>query len=176
MQGSDWLGAGGELDLNKVATFQDNCRADLEKNFLEFSEAYQREDSDRLEQMIRSLEVHLERKKINFNNRFNAINATNDQKRIRILPALRGQLKKEEVKVEQKIAELSLKSKLLMANNSFYLNGEAVKFDDGSQNLLMKLADARFLSVQDISHASNLSDAFVVGMHDWYLAGFITFL
>jgi len=112
MKGSDWLGAGGELDLNKVATFQDNCRADLEKNFLEFSEAYQREDSDRLDQMIRSLEVHLERKKINFNNRFNAINATNDQKRIRILPALRGQLKKEEVKVEQKIAELSLKSKL----------------------------------------------------------------
>jgi hypothetical protein len=40
----------------------------------------------------------------------------------------------------------------------------------------MKLADARVLSVQDISHASNLSDAFVVGMHDWYLAGFITFL
>ena len=72
--------------------------------------------------------------------------------------------------------QLSLKSKLLMANNSFYLNGEAVKFDDGSQNLLMKLADARVLSVQDISHASNLSDAFVVGMHDWYLAGFITFL
>lgn len=72
--------------------------------------------------------------------------------------------------------QLSLKSKLLMANNSFYLNGEAVKFDDGLQNLLMKLADARVLSVQDISHASNLSDAFVVGMHDWYLAGFITFL
>jgi 50S ribosomal protein L16 3-hydroxylase len=72
--------------------------------------------------------------------------------------------------------QLSLKSKLLMANNSFYLNGEVVEFDDGSQNLLMKLADARVLSVQDISHASNLSDAFVVGMHDWYLAGFITFL
>lgn len=72
--------------------------------------------------------------------------------------------------------QLSLKSKLLMANNSFYLNGEAVEFDDGSQNLLIKLADARVLSVQDISHVSNLSDAFVVGMHDWYLAGFITFL
>jgi 50S ribosomal protein L16 3-hydroxylase len=71
--------------------------------------------------------------------------------------------------------QLSLKSQLLMVNNSYYLNGEAVEFDDSSQNLLMKLADARVLSVQDISHASNLSDAFVAGMHDWYLAGCIMF-
>ncbi len=72
--------------------------------------------------------------------------------------------------------QLSFKSQLLMVNNSYYLNGEALEFDDGSQNLLMKLADARVLSVQDISHVSNLSDAFVAGMHDWYLAGCIMFL
>ena len=72
--------------------------------------------------------------------------------------------------------QLSFKSQLLMVNNSYYLNGEAVEFDDSSQNLLMKLADTRVLSVQDISHVSNLSDAFVAGMHDWYLAGCIMFL
>jgi hypothetical protein len=62
--------------------------------------------------MIRGLEVHLDRKRMNLNNRINSISLTNDQKRMRILPALRGQLKKEEIKVEQRIAELKLKGQL----------------------------------------------------------------
>ena len=62
--------------------------------------------------MIRGLEVHLDRKRSNINNRINTINLTNDQKRMRILPALRGQLVKEEIKVDQRIAELKLKGQL----------------------------------------------------------------
>ena len=112
LKGKDWLGVEGEIDLNQVALIQDNCRAELEENFYKFRDSYQREDIDRIEQMIRGLEVHLNRKRINLNTRINTINITNDQKRMRILPALRGQLNKEELKVSQKIAELKLKGEL----------------------------------------------------------------
>jgi hypothetical protein len=112
LKGSNWLGAPGEVDLKLVASIQDKCRADLEESFYSFRDSYQREDIDRIQQMIRGLEVHLDRKRSNLNNRINTINLTHDQKRMRILPALRGQLKKEEVKVEQKIAELKLKGVL----------------------------------------------------------------
>ena len=112
LKGTDWLSAAGEVDLELVASLQDMCRAELEENFYGFRDAYEREDADRIEQMIRGLEVHLERKRINLNTRINTINLTMDQKRMRILPALRGQLTKEETKVEQKIAELKLKGKL----------------------------------------------------------------
>lgn len=112
LKGSNWLGAPGEVDLKLVASIQDKCRADLEESFYSFRDSYQREDIDRIQQMICGLEVHLDRKRSNLNNRINIINLTHDQKRMRILPALRGQLKKEEVKVEQKIAELKLKGVL----------------------------------------------------------------
>jgi hypothetical protein len=112
LKGVDWLSAAGEVDLEMVANIQDTCRAELEESFYEFRDSYQREDADRIEQMIRGLEVHLDRKRSNINNRINTINLTNDQKRMRILPALRGQLKKEEIKVEQRIAELKLKGQL----------------------------------------------------------------
>ena len=112
LKGADWLSASGDVDLELVASLQDMCRAELEESFYEFRDSYQREDADRIEQMIRGLEVHLDRKRSNINNRINTINLTNDQKRMRILPALRGQLTKEETKVEQKIAELKLKGKL----------------------------------------------------------------
>ena len=112
IKGSDWISAAGEVDLELIATLQDKCRAELEESFYEFRDSYQREDIDRIEQMIRSLEVHLERKKLNISNRINSITQTHDQKRMRILPALLGQIKKEEIKVDQRIAELKLREKL----------------------------------------------------------------
>jgi len=112
LKGTDWLEACGEVDLFKVADMQDACRAELEENFYKFRDSYQREDTDRIEQMIRNLEVHLDQKRLNINGRINNIISTNDQKRMRILPALRGQLNKEEIKVEQKIVELRIKGKL----------------------------------------------------------------
>ena len=110
--GTDWLGAAGEIDLAQAAALQDECRAELEENFLAYRDAYAREDVDRIQQMIRFLEVHLDRKRRNLLERIHNLTVSSDVKKKRILPALKGQLQREQVRVEQKIAEIRLREAL----------------------------------------------------------------
>ena len=110
--GADWLGAAGEIDLAQAAATQDECRAELEENFIGYRDAYGREDVDRIQQMIRFLEVHLERKRRNLQERILTLTDSADTRKKRILPALKGQLQREQVRVEQKIAEIRLREKL----------------------------------------------------------------
>jgi len=111
-EGFDWLGAAGELDLAHAADLQDECRAELEEAFIAYRDAYGREDVDRIQQMVRFLEVHLDRKRRSLLERIQTLTASGDAKRMRILPALKGQLQREQVRVEQKIAEIRLREKL----------------------------------------------------------------
>lgn len=110
--GVDWLAAAGEIDLSHAAATQDECRAELEESFIGYRDAYGREDVDRIQQMIRFLEVHLERKRRNLQERIQNLTHSGDAKKKRILPALKGQLQREQVRVEQKIAEIRLREKL----------------------------------------------------------------
>jgi 50S ribosomal protein L16 3-hydroxylase len=71
--------------------------------------------------------------------------------------------------------QLSFKSQLLKLGKAFYLNGEIVHLDAKSESLMMKLADLRTLSSEDLSLPSKLSEDFIALMHDWYLAGCIIF-
>lgn len=112
LEGDDWLAASGEVNLVKAATMQDECRAELEENFYSYRDSYGREDFDRIQQMIRFLEIHLERKRKSLELRIQHLSVSSDLKKKRILPALRGQLQKEQVRVEQKIAEIRLREKL----------------------------------------------------------------
>ena len=111
-EGVDWLAAAGEIDLSHAAATQDQCRAELEESFIGYRDAYGREDVDRIQQMIRFLEVHLERKRRNLQERIQNLTHSGDTKKKRILPALKGQLQREQVRVEQKIAEIRLREKL----------------------------------------------------------------
>ena len=111
-EGFDWLGAAGELDLAHAADMQDECRAELEEAFIAYRDAYGREDVDRIQQMVRFLEIHLDRKRRSLLERIQTLTASGDAKRMRILPALKGQLQREQVRVEQKIAEIRLREKL----------------------------------------------------------------
>lgn len=108
--GKDWLGAAEEVDVQVAAEMQDDCRATLEEAFLAFRDAYQREDADRIAMMLKSLEQHLERKRQKLQERIETIRLFGDAKRKKLIPALRGQLKKEEMRVEQRMAELRLKA------------------------------------------------------------------
>jgi superfamily II DNA or RNA helicase len=112
LQGSDWLGVASDVDLQSAAQRQDECRAELEDNFFAYRDAYAREDADRIHQMIRFLEIHLDRKRRNIEERIDRLTYLADDKRKRILPALKGQLAKEQVRVEQRMAEIRLREKL----------------------------------------------------------------
>ena len=112
IEGADWLGMAGEVDLADAAKLQDECRAELEEAFYVYRDAYSREDADRIQQMIRFLEIHLERKRQGLQERITNLTFSADMKRKRILPALKGQLQREQLRVEQKIAEIRLREKL----------------------------------------------------------------
>ena len=62
--------------------------------------------------MVRSLEHHLENKKRKSQELIERYTASGDAKRVRMIPAERGRLKKEMQRVEGRIAELRLKEDL----------------------------------------------------------------
>ncbi|MFD2379335.1 hypothetical protein ACFSTJ_20170 [Ottowia pentelensis] len=110
LRGVDWFGAGADVDAETVASMQDECRAMLEEGFLRFRGAYQREDADRIAMMIKSLQQHLDRKRRKIAERIAAAQQSGDSRRQKLIPALRGQMVKEEARIEQRIAELRLKA------------------------------------------------------------------
>jgi hypothetical protein len=112
LDGKDWIGAAGDLDNHKAAQLQDECRAELEEAFIRFRETYQREDADRIALMVRTLQHHFERKRDRLNERIQRLTEIGSDSQRRILPLLKGQLRKEEAKIEQRIAELRVKAKV----------------------------------------------------------------
>ena len=71
--------------------------------------------------------------------------------------------------------KLSYKSQLLKAQDSFYLNGEVLEVDQDSVDLMMKLADGRQLSSDELSEAVKAHENLVDQLYDWYLAGWLIF-
>ena len=112
LAGKDWLGAAMAIDSQQAASLQDACRAELEEQFREFAAAQKREDADRIRLMVRSLEHHVENKKRKSEDLIARYSASGEAKRMRMIPAERGRLKKEMQRVEGRIAELRLKEDL----------------------------------------------------------------
>jgi superfamily II DNA or RNA helicase len=112
LEGRDWLGAASQIDSQRAASLQDDCRAELEERFRDFTAAHKREDADRIKLMVRSLEHHLDTKKRKSNDLIARYSESGDAKRSRMIPAERGRLKKEMQRVEGRIAELRLKEDL----------------------------------------------------------------
>ncbi len=71
--------------------------------------------------------------------------------------------------------KLSYKSQLLKALDSFYLNGEVLEVDPNSVDLMMKLADDRQLTSDELSEAVKIHENLVAQLYDWYLAGWLIF-
>lgn len=71
--------------------------------------------------------------------------------------------------------KLSYKSQLLKAQDTFYLNGEVLEVDPDSVDLMMKLADGRQLSSDELSEAVKAHENLVDQLYDWYLAGWLIF-
>jgi len=98
------------VDNNEAARLQDVCRADLEEDFMQFRDAHKREDADRIRLMVKSLQQHLEAKRRKAMDRIASYEASGNPKRMRMIPAELGRIKKEELRIEQRIAELRLRA------------------------------------------------------------------
>jgi 50S ribosomal protein L16 3-hydroxylase len=62
---------------------------------------------------------------------------------------------------------------MLFTGNTFYLNGDAVTFTGESAQILIKLADQRTLSADDLNNSHTLNETLLNQLLDWYLAGFL---
>ncbi|RKT44684.1 hypothetical protein [Thiocapsa rosea] len=111
LEGKDWLGAMNSLDHALVADVLDECRTELEARFRAFSEAQARENRDRVNMMVNTLQHHLDQKRQTLNSRINDFQRFGTDRQRRIIPALSGQLNKLQQRIETKIKELRLKEK-----------------------------------------------------------------
>lgn len=107
--GRDWLAAQNVIDHRHAAAVLDDCRATLEKRFSDFRGAQLRENQDRINFMVNTLQHHLDSQRKRFNERIERYTHFGTDKQKRLIPAERGRLKKLTQRIETRIAELRLK-------------------------------------------------------------------
>src|SRR5690606_19927875 len=112
LKGSDWLGAADQIDPDHAAALQDECRTELDERFRHFVEAQRREDADRIRLMVGLLERHLAKKSQQAQELIRRHEASSNPRRRGLIPAVRGRLQKEANRVNEKIAQLRLKTDL----------------------------------------------------------------
>ena len=112
LKGDDWLGAADQIDPDRAATLQDECRTELDERFRYFVEAQRREDADRIRLMVGLLERHLAKKSQQAQEQIQKHELSSNPKRRSLIPAVRGRLQKEMNRVNEKIGQLRLKTDL----------------------------------------------------------------
>lgn len=110
LYGSKWLGVANELDTETAAEYFDACRDQLDVRFDDFQSAQGREDRDRLRMMKKALQTHLNKQVTRLTETIESYRSSGDEKRIRMIPAAEGKLKKLRNRIQERIAELELKS------------------------------------------------------------------
>jgi superfamily II DNA or RNA helicase len=111
LAGSQWLGVTNELDTVAAAGYFDACRDQLDEHFHDFQSAQGREDRDRLKMMKKALQSHLDKQAERLASTIQGYRASGDERRMRLIPAVEGKLKKLRKKFQERIAELDLKGR-----------------------------------------------------------------
>jgi 50S ribosomal protein L16 3-hydroxylase len=70
---------------------------------------------------------------------------------------------------------LDLKSQMLFFGDTFFLNGEGVKFTGESASILQSLADKRRILAADFKAHIILDAQLIQQLYDWYMAGYLNF-
>jgi SNF2 family DNA or RNA helicase len=109
MHGRDWDGAKGILDHRKVAEMYDFCLKSLEEKFKFFEGDIQRENNDRISLMINTLERHRNSQRNKILERISSHRQSGEKRKIKLIPAEEGKLKKLNMKIDERIAMLRKK-------------------------------------------------------------------
>jgi len=121
--GEDFVAASNVIDGQVAADLHEHCRSELEEAFYSFRDAFEREDLDRIRMMTKNLKDHHARKTQRLNERIRAAEESDNERRIRNIPSLRGQIKKEDESIAQKIEELNAKVNQIKARNALVCSG-----------------------------------------------------
>lgn len=112
LYGSDWDGASGALDLQKVAARHEDALEFLDNRFKRFTEINKRENFDRIQLMINLLTHRLYEKRRVVDERIKNYKISGDRKKLRMIPLEEGRLNKETTRIEARIEELKTKSRI----------------------------------------------------------------
>ena len=122
MEGSDWLGVTNCINSEEAAEVFDECRNQLEDLFNKFRDAYKREDLDRINLMVNTLERHRKIQKDKTIERIKSYRLFGNDRQKRMIPAEEGRLKKQDSKLAEKISALKARTELT-ASASFVSGG-----------------------------------------------------
>lgn len=117
LSGRDWLSTHNVLDCRLASEAYEALQEDLDTRFARFSDMAEMENLDRIDQMVTSLRDHLRKEHDRFEQRIQAYTQSQDQNKVRLIPAERGRLKRLELRFEERIAQLNLRTKLDKQNN-----------------------------------------------------------
>ena len=112
LKGRDWLGAATAVDGIKAADYQSLCLEELEKAFMDYVAYHERENSDRIRQMVRALEHKIENSRRKTENQVERHIASGDKRRLGLVEAARARFEKEAKRLRAKIDELMLRDKV----------------------------------------------------------------
>ena len=123
--GKDWHSAVNEVDNKFVADLFDDCQHQIDERFKDFKDAQQREDRDRVNLMVSTLQLHLDRQSQQIKDRINNYNHFGTEKQRRMIPAEQGKLKKLITRLNDKMEALRLREKI--ESQSSFVSGGIVK-------------------------------------------------
>lgn len=110
LEGQDWLAATNCIDHSHAASTFDDCRAELDERFLRFRDAQIRENQDRINMMVKSLQHHLDGQRRKIIERIQRYRAWGSDKQRRMIPAEEGKLRALNKKIGDRIDELKAKT------------------------------------------------------------------
>jgi len=125
MNGQDWFGSTSVLDHNTTAKNYDACLENLEKRFLIFEGDIQRENNDRINLMINTLERHRNSQRIKIVERIAMYEESGNDRKIKLIPAEKGKLNKLNQKIDEKIAVL--RNKQVIQSSEGIVSGGVIR-------------------------------------------------
>jgi hypothetical protein len=118
LKGRDWLGAATVVDGAKAADYQNMCLEELEQAFDEYIAYHERENSDRVRQMVRALEHKIESSRRKTEHQVERHIASGDKRRVGLVKAARARFEKEQKRLRARIDELELKDRVKPQSSS----------------------------------------------------------
>ena len=122
MEGKDWLGVANGVDHDQAAGIFEDCKQRLDDAFRNFKGSYKREDRDRIDLMVNTLERHRMAQRDKIIERISRYRTFGNDRQRRMIPAEEGRLKKQDTRLNEKIQALRLREKLA-ASDSFVSGG-----------------------------------------------------
>lgn len=122
IEGRQWLGAPNDLDTVGAGQIFSDCLDESNSRFVAFRDAQGREDRDRLAMMKNALRTHLDKQADRLIRTIQSYRESGTEGRIRLIPAVEGKLKKLRNRIDERIAELEMKSGGV-ANEDFVSGG-----------------------------------------------------